>query len=293
MSLIATLAELRFRDPGRITLAWYNRTPGALPAPGERLIVIAADHVARGVVGVGGEPLAMANREDLLRRCLTALGRPGVHGFLGTPDLVEDLLLLGALEGKLVYGTVNRAGLAGSVFEIDDRVTAYDPSSPRWDWWGRGLDGVKLLLRIDLADPATPAALERAARTVSKVADDDAGQTVIVEPFLSTTRDGRQVNLLEPDAMITAIGIASALGSTSAHTWLKVPCVADMDRVMASTTLPCLLLGGDVPVDQEAQLKEWVAALRLPNVMGMVVGRSVLYPRDGDVAAAVDRLVEA
>jgi hypothetical protein len=31
--------------------------------------------------------------------------------------------------------------------------------------------------------------------------------------------------------------------------------------------------------------------MRLPNVMGMVAGRSMLYPADGDVAAAVDTAV--
>ena len=38
--------------------------------------------------------MAMASREDVLSRCVTALGRPGVNGFLGTADLIEDLALL-------------------------------------------------------------------------------------------------------------------------------------------------------------------------------------------------------
>ncbi|HMR49521.1 MAG TPA: deoxyribose-phosphate aldolase [Arachnia sp.] len=287
MNLSSFLTETRFHHPERIAQALKDRAPGALPPAGERLIVIAADHPARGIVAAGGDPRAMAVREDLLRRCMTALDRPGVHGFLGAPDMVEDLTVLGALDGKLVYGTANRAGLAGSRFEIDDRGTAYDAVGIVES----RLDGAKMLLRLDLDDPATPAALERAARMVGQVAR--AGRTVLIEPFLSAKREGRQVNLLDPDAAITAIGIAAALGPTSARTWLKVPCVAEMGRVMASTTLPCLLLGGEVPVDQEARRKEWAAALRLPNVMGMVVGRSLLYPRDGDVADAVDRLVEA
>ncbi|SNS08914.1 hypothetical protein SAMN06265355_110324 [Actinomadura mexicana] len=32
--------------------------------------------------------------------------------------------------------------------------------------------------------------------------------------------------------------------------------------------------------------------MRLPTVRGLVVGRSLLYPPDGDVAAAVDAAVE-
>ena len=36
----------------------------------------------------------MASREEVLSRCVTALGRPGVNGFLGTADMIEDLALL-------------------------------------------------------------------------------------------------------------------------------------------------------------------------------------------------------
>ena len=36
----------------------------------------------------------------------------------------------------------------------------------------------------------------------------------------------------------------------------------------------------------------WRSAMRLPNVHGLVLGRSLLFPRDGDVAANVDRIVE-
>lgn len=286
MTDIADLTPIRFHHPERLPQALAQRRPGALPPPGERLIVIAADHPARGMIGAGGDPHAMASRADLLRRCLIALGRPGVHGFLGTADMVEDLGLLGALEGKLVFGSVNRAGLEGASFAIDDRITSYDAAGITRS----GLDGGKILLRIDLDDPATPAMLERTATVVGELAG--ARRIAVLEPFLSTMREGTRINLLEPDDVIRAISVASALGPTSARTWLKVPCVAEMERVMASTTLPCLLLGGDAQADQSAQLRQWAEALRLPNVMGMVVGRSLLYPHDGDVAAAVDRLVE-
>ena len=60
---------------------------------------------------------------------------------------------------------------------------------------------------------------------------------------------------------------------------------------MAATTLPVLLLGGEVPDDPEQAFAGWQQALRLPNVRGIVAGRSLLYPADGDVAAAVDTAV--
>jgi hypothetical protein len=60
---------------------------------------------------------------------------------------------------------------------------------------------------------------------------------------------------------------------------------------MAASTLPALLLGGEVPVDPEMAFERWHKALRLPTVKGLVVGRSLLFPPDDDVAAAVDTAV--
>jgi DhnA family fructose-bisphosphate aldolase class Ia len=61
-----------------------------------------------------------------------------------------------------------------------------------------------------------------------------------------------------------------------------------MERVVAATTLPTLLLGGDVADDQAATFARWGEALHVPGAIGLVVGRSLLYPPDDDVAAAVD-----
>ena len=61
-----------------------------------------------------------------------------------------------------------------------------------------------------------------------------------------------------------------------------------MDRVMAATTLPTLLLGGDPAAAPQETYARWGKALALPAVRGLVVGRALLYPPDGDVAAAVD-----
>ena len=52
-----------------------------------------------------------------------------------------------------------------------------------------------------------------------------------------------------------------------------------------------LLLGGEASVDEPETFDRWRRALALPTVVGMVVGRALLYPPDGDVAAAVDRTV--
>jgi hypothetical protein len=283
---LAKVIETRVRRPETVAeVAAARRRAASIVGPDGRLVIVAADHPARGSLQAGRERLAMADRADLLERLCVALARPGVSGVLGTADVLEDLLLLGALHGKIVIGSMNRGGLAGTVFEIDDRFTGYDaPAIARM-----GFDGGKMLLRIDPADPATAATIEGCAQAVSDLA---ARQLMaMIEPFISYRADGRVLNDLAPEAMIRALTIASGLGTTSAYTWLKVPVVKDMEQVMAASTLPALLLGGEVADDPEVTFAGWQKALRLPNVMGLVAGRSLLYPADGDVAAAVDTAV--
>jgi hypothetical protein len=279
------VVELRLRDPRALRERLLARPRPPESFPGERFPVIAADHPARGAVAVGDDPMAMADRRDLLRRTAVALGRPGVRGFLGTADLVEELGALGALDGKLVYGSMNRGGLAGSAFELDDRFTGYDARGIA----EAGLDGGKMLLRIDLQDPASVVTLEASARAVDELAD--RGLVAMVEPFISRRVDGRLRNDLTPDAVMRSIAIASGLGRTSAYTWLKLPVVAEMERVLSASTLPALILGGEVTGDQDAAMAGWAKALALPTVRGLVIGRSLLYPPGGDVAAAVDEAV--
>jgi hypothetical protein len=108
----------------------------------------------------------------------------------------------------------------------------------------------------------------------------------MVEPFISHRVDGRVRIDLGAEATIRAMTVAAGIGNTSAYTWLKVPVVEEMERVMAATTLPALLLGGEVSRAQDAAFESWRKALKLPTVQGLVIGRSLLYPPDDDVAAA-------
>jgi hypothetical protein len=283
---VADLTEIRVREPHRIAKAWADRERRDLVGPDGRLLIVAADHPARGALGVRDDKQAMASRSELLGRLATAISRPGVDGVLGTPDILDDLLLLGALEGKVAIGSMNRGGLQGSTFELDDRFTAYRAR----DIAACGLEGGKMLTRIDLDDPGTVATLEASALAVTELAEH--GLMAMVEPFLSTRRDGRVTNLLDPASTIKSIHIASGLGATSAHTWLKLPVVDDLARVMDATTLPTLLLGGDPQGDPQETYASWGRALDLPAVRGLVVGRALLFPPDGDVAAAVDVAAE-
>jgi len=279
------LRELRATQPGLVAVRAARRRRRPLLGPDGRLMIIAADHPARGVLGVRGNATAMANRDELLSRVLVALGRPGVDGLLATADITEDLLLLGALDDKVVIGSMNRGGLQGASFELDDRFTGYDPATIA----AMGFNGGKMLVRIDLDDPATAATLAAAAAAITELGS--RGLVAMVEPFLCRRVDGRVISELSAAAVAKSVGIVSGLGATSSYTWLKLPVVQDMADAVAATTLPVLLLGGDPQGPAERTYARWAAALSLPGVRGFVVGRALLYPPDDDVAGAVDAAV--
>jgi hypothetical protein len=283
---LKTILDVRTRRPQAIAEAAARRKRrDAILGEDSQLLIIAADHPARGALRVGNDPMAIADRLDLLERLSVALSRPGVDGVLGTADIIEDLLLLGVLEDKVIIGSMNRGGLAGTAFEMDDRFTGYDaPAIAKM-----GLDGGKMLFRIDPDDPATVVTMESCARAISDLAD--RGLMAMVEPFISHRVDGRVRNDLSPEAVIRSIAVTAGLGTTSAYTWLKVPVVEDMERVLAASTLPALLLGGEVSADQDAAFGQWRKALKIPSVHGLVIGRSLLFPPDNDVAGAVDGTV--
>ncbi|MGB8941893.1 MAG: deoxyribose-phosphate aldolase [Streptomyces sp.] len=287
---LAELVRTRARHPEAIAEAAARRVRRPLLGDSGRLMIIAADHPARGALSVGGDRLAMANRRDLLERLCVALSRPRVDGVLATADILEDLLLLGALDGKVVMGSMNRGGLAGASFELDDRFTGYRAE----DIDRLGFDAGKLLLRVDHDDPGSLATLYSSARAVDAMAARKL--PVFVEPFLCRRAPdgGPPRNDLSAGAVTTSIAIASGLAGTSAYTWLKVPVTEnpdDMARVMETSTLPAVLLGGDLGDDSDAAYEKWRGALQLPTVHGLVAGRTLLYPADGDVAGAVDTAV--
>ena len=111
----------------------------------------------------------------------------------------------------------------------------------------------------------------------------------MVEPLpYGRGSDGTRALLKDAAALARAATIASALGTTSSRTWLKMPSCDDPEIVFGATTLPCVVLGGVPGPDPAADLASWGRTLLQPVVRGLVVGRALLYPPDGDVAGAVD-----
>ncbi|MGA9873784.1 MAG: aldolase [Rhodococcus sp. (in: high G+C Gram-positive bacteria)] len=284
-STYAEVTALRASDPQAIERAWATRVTRETIRGNGRLMIVAADHPARGALSVGSNPTAMNSRTELLDRLRTALSNPGVDGVLATAEILDDLVLLGALDDKVVFSSMNRGGLAGASFELDDRMTGATAASTA----KARMNGAKMLTRIALDDPGTLATMTACAQAIDELAAEHL--IAMVEPFLSSRVDGKVKNDLSADAVIKSIHITQGLGSTSAYTWMKLPVVDEMERVMDATTLPTLLLGGDPQIAPEETYASWAKALEIPAVRGLIVGRTLLYPPDGDVEKAVGTAV--
>ena len=278
------LVEARIFDPESLRRALVDRRRRSVAGSDGRLVILAADHTARGMLAVGPDALAVADRFSLLDRLVRALAVPGVDGVLASADLLEELAWLGALDDRLAIGTMNRGGVIGAAWELDDRMTAYDSDHIE----EYGLDGGKTLLRIDDSDPAVARTIEAVAATVTELSD--RRLMCVIEP-LPYVKDDVGRARLDPsvERLVKVVAVASGLGSSSAYSWLKVPSTDRMAEVAGATSLPILMLGGDPGPDAPAVFGRWESAMREPNVRGLVAGRALLYPHGEDVEDAVRR----
>jgi tagatose-1,6-bisphosphate aldolase len=218
---------------------------------------------------------------------------------MGTPDFIEDLLILSRvmrengrpspLDDKLLVGCMQRGGVADIVGEIDDRFGSYTPQSIAQ----HGLDGGKMMFRAVPDDERSLVTIDYCARAVTELAR--RGLAAFVEPLPMQRRDGKLVADYSAATMIKYVGVAARFGETSRFTWLKVPHVDGFERVAAATTLPILMLGGESKGDPAPVIQSFARGMRAgANVRGVMVGRNVSFPGSldpGAVAAAVAAIV--
>jgi hypothetical protein len=286
-AVVARLADTRVADPEFPLRVAAARKRRERLAPGGRLNILAADHPARRVTKVGDGALAMSDRRDYLARILRVLLSDKVDGLMATMDILEDLLAIDGfvreasgpalLDGKVLIASLNRGGLAGSCWELDDPITG--PSPATCQTWR--LDGAKLLLRISDDEPASLKTMLASAQAITEA---NALQLpVFLEPLPVSKTDKGYVVVKSPDALARIAGVASALGDSSRYLWLKLPYCEGFEVVARSTTLPILLLGGESAGTPAPFLTQLASALAAgPNVRGALVGRNVLYPGDED-----------
>ena len=292
-AVLEKLTDTRVHDPEFAWRSARRRVRRDRLAPGGKLNVLAADHPARRVSRVGNDALAMCDRHEYLARILRVLAGSRVDGVMATMDILDDLMIVDGLlceaggapllDGKLAIASLNRGGLAGSAWELDDPVTGPSPAVCQ----ERLLDGVKLLLRVDDNEPASLQTMLACARAISEASA--LSLPVFLEPLpVARTEKGYTV-VKTAEALARLAGVASALGESSRYLWLKLPYCEGYEAVARSTTLPILLLGGESAGDAAPFLGQLRSALAAgSNVRGALVGRNVLYPGAEDPLAAAD-----
>ncbi len=296
---MARITDIRINDPEYGLRAARARKRRERLAPAGKLNILAADHPARRVTKVGGNPIAMADRQDYLARIVRVLSAPAVDGLMATMDLLEDLFILDScrkeagapalLDGKLLIGSLNRGGLAGTAWELDDPVTGATPGScAAWH-----LDGAKMLLRIADGEAGSLKTMLECSQAINDC--NTLKLPMFLEPLPVQQGPAGWVVQKDAESLARIAGVASALGNSSRHLWLKLPYCDGYETVARATTLPILLLGGESAGDPAPFLSELAAGLRAgPNVRGALVGRNVLYPGAEDplsMAQAVGRMI--
>ncbi len=278
------LLDARVFEPASLQKALVGRRRRKQKTKDGNLLILAADHTARGKISLGLDPIAMSDRYTLLDRLTRCLAIPEVDGVLASADILEELAFLGALNDKLAIGTMNRGGIIGAKWELDDRLTSYDADHIE----SMGLDGGKTLIRIDYNDPSVARTIETVAALTTQLADRKL--MAMIEPLpYKKNAEGMAILDDSDEALIKVVAIASGLGSSSAYSWLKVPATNRMSEVAAATTLPVLMLGGEPEGNPDELFNRWKTGMKEPNVRGLVAGRSLLYPVNGDSESAVRR----
>ena len=278
------LLDARVFEPASLQKALLGRRRRKQKTTDGNLLILAADHTARGKISLGLDPIAMSDRHTLLDRLTRCLALPEVDGVLASADILEELAFLGALNDKLAIGTMNRGGIIGAKWELDDRLTSYDADHIE----SMGLDGGKTLIRIDYHDPSVARTIETVAALTTQLADRKLMAMIEPLPYKKNAEGGAILDDSD-EALIKVVAIASGLGSSSAYSWLKVPATNRMAQVAAATTLPILMLGGEPEANPDELFNRWTLGMKEPNVRGLVAGRSLLYPLNGDSESAVRR----
>lgn len=264
-----------------------------------RLTILAADHPARMVTAVGDNPIAMGDRYELLGRILRVVTDEDFDGVMGTPDIIEELFIVnhlvkeaggrGFLDYKVILGCMNRGGLGGTAFEMDDRMTAYTAESIK----EMKLDAAKIMFRLETTEKDSGTTIAYCAEVIDQL--NKLGIPVFVEALPVKKEDGIYKTTKSVEPLVQVVGVGSGLSYSSLNTWLKIPYCDNFDRVARATTCPILMLGGEATGDPTEILRQFVEGMKAgSNIRGALVGRNVTFPGKDDplaIASAVSGIV--
>lgn len=292
------ITELRVRKPGIGEQEARLRKRRKQLAPDGKLVLVAVDHPARGVTQIRKDELAMGDRYQLLARTRRVFDDPNMDGIVATADILDELLFLAHLErkkkrgsfldGRLLVGTMNRGGLAGAAFEMDDSFTGM--SAERMAQLR--CDGGKMMFRLDYSDAGSGKTIVACVEAMNDLRRRKL--PVFLEALGMEKKPGGGYHSLNNAAtLIKNCGIAAGLSDSSLNVWLKLPYCADFDKVGRSTTLPILLLGGPARESQSETLADFAAGMASsPRVRGAIIGRNLLFPVEGDPLPMCKALTE-
>ena len=290
-SLFDRICKVRISQPEIVEARAKQRIrPSSLTQDSGNVVILAADHPARGVTSAARDPFAMGDRQSYLGRIVRVLSSPFCDGILGTPDIIEDLLIVdhlmieagipSILDNRILAGTMNRGGLVGACFEMDDTFTAYTANQIV----NAGLDAAKMMFRFDEQNPDSVRTLTACARALDECVD--LSIPVYLEALpVEQNETGYRV-IKTPEALIRTVGIASGIGKSSLYTWIKIPYCDRYDDVARATSCPILMLGGESSGDPARIYQEFASGMTSAgNVRGALVGRNVHHPGVADPAA--------
>lgn len=260
-----------------------------------RLTILAADHPGRGVTAIGSDPFRMADRREYLGRILRVLTATEFDGFMSTPDMIEDLLIVdyliqkgggpSFLDEKVLVGCMQRGGVAGVKGELDDRFGSYTAESIQQF----NLDGGKMMFRFVPDDERTIWQIDYCAKAITALNRYDLAP--FVEPLRMDCIDGKWISKNTADELVKIVGVIGALGDSSRHTWMKLPYCEGFNRVALATTQPILMLGGPSRQDPRETFQEFSAGMAASsNVRGALVGRNITFPGYDDPAAVAQAI---
>lgn len=245
-----------------------------------KAMILAIDHRQRGI----------QDGIENFRSLVSLIERlsPYIDTIMTTKEPLAQLIVNGSLKDKGLVLSLNRTGLAGTSFEMDDRLVCTVETALRW-----GLDGVKLLIKFNKNNQFTNDQLTLLANVVEEC--EKWSMPLMVEPLYMNLEDGKLVM----DRSYEAIKWVSIITNDFRVPILKVPYVKSNSReegieqfkkIVDSVNAKVLLLGGpkrNNPLDVLRDFEDGVKA----GASGFVVGRNVFLSEKPEVMALAMKLI--
>lgn len=289
MEDMTALNELKTFHPQRLLDEAAGRRRTA-PAH-SRVVFAAADHNARMITAYRGNPIGLSGRREYLSRLVRMLCCSEVDGVEGSPDIIEELMLLNYLfrasgrvsflDGKYIIGTVNRGGLKDVAWEMDDMCTCFTVQRLA----ELRLDGIKFMLRINPDSEINRNTLLYCSQVVNEAAK--YGLPIFIEGLFIRTEEQGYVMKTDLESLVKTVGVVSALGCTSMCKWIELPLNERYDIAAAATANPILVVPDETGVTKDEVIAEYTRQVGIaPNVRGILLGRNVMYSDDDPMELA-------